>query len=461
MSSLSIILPCYNESTRLPSLFEAIVTFSHCSFYQSHNVEFVIVDDASTDNSPHLIQQFQSLNPTIPLRLIKQIHNQGKGAAVALGDYHSQYEFRCFLDVDLSTSLDEIPLAFNKILTQQGDLLIGSRHCPGAVLVEAQGFFRYTLGRIFSFFTALFHESAFSDTQCGFKMWNINFSKQSIQSSPRHERWSFDVEWILKAESSQLKIIEHAVRWTNDPLSKVSAARDGLRMAIDVLRYRLKHGSKLNLIVAAFLILMGFQLSNPTYYLIYLFLILLGLVIIKRLLRYNNLNLPVGNSFLSLGVWLSLVNAHFDNASSLHLAGPVAAMIIAVYYYFSLKFTPRNLNLGPQKSSQRVVQFFVSLFFIGFIFEVNSPLHHKSHFGMFYAPLILLVWGAALKSLKTHNKTILYLYLLFFVFYSVLRERIFGNNIAQWFDTLNTAQWGVFALILGALMMTMEQKKRE
>ena len=53
IKSLSIIFPLYNEQKRLNKLFEKIKKFK---FFKKKNIEFIFVNDGSSDNSSLLIK---------------------------------------------------------------------------------------------------------------------------------------------------------------------------------------------------------------------------------------------------------------------------------------------------------------------------------------------------------------------------------------------------------------------
>ncbi len=50
--------------------------------------------------------------------------------------------------------------------------------------------------------------------------------------------YSFDVEVLLMAQRAGYRVSEVPVNWSHQPGSKVHVVRDGIRMAIDVLRIR-------------------------------------------------------------------------------------------------------------------------------------------------------------------------------------------------------------------------------
>jgi len=82
---LSVVLPNYNHAVHLPNWFKAVLEQSVQPF------EIIVIDDASTDNSMEIIQDFARKNPSI--RVYRNEKNQGvgygvnRGLALAAGDY--------------------------------------------------------------------------------------------------------------------------------------------------------------------------------------------------------------------------------------------------------------------------------------------------------------------------------------------------------------------------------------
>jgi dolichyl-phosphate beta-glucosyltransferase len=216
--------------------------------------EWIFVDDGSHDETAEVLDAWIRRNGfEWTLKVLRLKPNRGKGGAVQAGDAESRGEIRCFLDADLSTPLEKILPAFERFVAEKDDLMIGSRHAVGAVLAEKQPWHRILLGRLFSYFCSLFHANAFTDTQCGFKLWNESFSADVVQKL-EEKRWAFDLEMILRGEAAGKSIVEEPVTWTDKEGSKVSALRDGLKMLGATLRFRAKYGSPLVWILAAILL---------------------------------------------------------------------------------------------------------------------------------------------------------------------------------------------------------------
>ncbi len=60
-STLSVLMPNYNHGEFLPGSVQAILDQS------CQPIEFIIVDDGSTDNSMDILNKFADLNPVIKL----------------------------------------------------------------------------------------------------------------------------------------------------------------------------------------------------------------------------------------------------------------------------------------------------------------------------------------------------------------------------------------------------------
>ena len=85
---LSIVVPAYNEASRIVSTLEQI---RDCMAAQSYSWEVAVVDDGSTDDTAALVREFAEGNQGF--RLIQAAHG-GKGWAVRQGmtAVHGQYQ---------------------------------------------------------------------------------------------------------------------------------------------------------------------------------------------------------------------------------------------------------------------------------------------------------------------------------------------------------------------------------
>ena len=116
---LSVVLPTYNEEDNIMLVLTKInkQLLGLCSF------EIIIVDDGSTDQTAHLIQEYMVLDPHV--RMICHKKNKGYGAAVSTGLTAALGEYVFFSDSDGQFDFQELPQFL--FLIQYCDLVIGYR----------------------------------------------------------------------------------------------------------------------------------------------------------------------------------------------------------------------------------------------------------------------------------------------------------------------------------------------
>ena len=102
IKSLSVIFPMYNESNRLFRTFKDIEKFEKQKII--NNVEYVFVDDGSSDDSTKKVNNFFKNKKKIKYKILKIKKNLGKGNALKKGilkakkklDFDIRYRHFCF-----------------------------------------------------------------------------------------------------------------------------------------------------------------------------------------------------------------------------------------------------------------------------------------------------------------------------------------------------------------------------
>lgn len=230
---LSVIIPAYNEETRIGKTIEKTVKYLQ---EQEYAYELIIVDDGSSDNTIEVVKSFIKDNSAS--YLLSYPKNAGKGKAVRTGINASKGEFVLFMDADYSTPIEELEKAF-AILEKGVDIAIGSRGVdPGAVVVK-QPFYRRLGAKIFnSIAFAWLSLSELRDTQCGFKLFRGQVARK-IFSVMKVDGYMFDVESLYLAKKRGHSIEEFPVKWVNDPSSKLRLFYDTARMIKHLAQIRL------------------------------------------------------------------------------------------------------------------------------------------------------------------------------------------------------------------------------
>ena len=227
---LSIIIPAYNEESRLPRTLERVFLFLEKQAYSS---EVIIVENGSSDRTLELAREFAARHANMILIREEQ---RGKGNAVRRGMLEAHGEYRFICDADLSMPIEEVQ-KFLPPAMDNFDLAIASREAPGAIRYGEPPY-RHWGGRAINLIIRLLILPGLNDTQCGFKCFRADVVKPLFQSQTL-TGWSFDIELLYLARRRNMRIKEIPINWYFDPDSKVKAVRDALRMIGDIFQIHL------------------------------------------------------------------------------------------------------------------------------------------------------------------------------------------------------------------------------
>ena len=229
MKTLSLVIPVYNAPDLARAAAAAVPelarTAAACGFAL---VEAIFVDDGSTPALDLSATGATSCAPpAIPITVLRQPANCGKGAAVRRGALEAKGEWVLMSDVDMSA-----PLAEFARLAEHADawMVCGSRHGrPG------MPFRRRLLSRLFHFCVWCVGVRGVYDTQCGFKLFRMDVMR-AVFERQRITRFAFDVELIRNVVSSGGVVVEVPVEWKGGSRSSLRVLRDAPRMLWDLLR---------------------------------------------------------------------------------------------------------------------------------------------------------------------------------------------------------------------------------
>ena len=238
--TLSLVIPAYNEESRLPALLETLATTADAAVEAGgfRLLETLIVDDGSSDRTWEMLGEAGLSDPRLyPVSVGDR--NQGKGAAVAAGVRHASGDYVLLADVDLSTPLEELQ-KLGDAVRAGADLAIGSRAAAGAV-VERGPAHRKLMGKAFNGTVRGLTGLDLKDTQCGFKLIPTPMAKQLL-SGQECPGFAFDVEMLMRARLASLRVAEVPVVYVHDHHSRVKVVGASLEMLRDVTRlaYRLR-----------------------------------------------------------------------------------------------------------------------------------------------------------------------------------------------------------------------------
>ena len=232
-SSISIIIPAYNEEKRLPSTLKAVVRYLQDKQWVKN--EILVVDDGSRDGTAEAVKSFAASHPNV--RLLSNPGNRGKGYSVRHGMLKARGDWALFTDADLSAPIEELDRLFEAVRNSGTAVVIGSRALNRKLIGVHQSRLRENGGRLFNFIMRSITGLPFADTQCGFKLFKTEAARK-VFTRQRLERFGFDAEVLFIARHLGYGIKEVPVRWNHVEGTKMSLFRDSFDMILDLLRIR-------------------------------------------------------------------------------------------------------------------------------------------------------------------------------------------------------------------------------
>ena len=241
MVKLTIVMPCYNEGTRIyRNVIETITQVE--KFCPSFRL--IVVNDGSTDETESELERAKLADKRVGV--ISYEKNQGKGYAVRRGILSANSEYVAFLDADL-----ELPPYLLEGFMEEAegkdapDIVIGSKMHPSSQVEYPR--LRKIMSTGYYWFIKLLFGLKLKDTQTGIKLFRTEKIKP-VMKSVRTTGYSFDIEVLAIASKLGLTIKEMPVvvnfSRNKDSKSKISLASI-FRMVGDSIRIK-RHVSRLN-----------------------------------------------------------------------------------------------------------------------------------------------------------------------------------------------------------------------
>src|SRR5437762_3520157 len=186
--SVSLVIPMYNEELNIEHAIAAAV---EALTKYTDDYEIVIVDDASTDDSPGLVQRVAAENPRI--RMIRHEKNRKLGGSLKTGFSAASKALVLYMDADLPFDPDVLGRAMRALHVTGADVIAGYR------LDRTMEGFRRT---VYSYFY-----NALIGVLFGWPHRDINFSfklmkREVLQAIELKSEGSLiDAELIVKAKN--------------------------------------------------------------------------------------------------------------------------------------------------------------------------------------------------------------------------------------------------------------------
>jgi len=244
--SLSVIVPAYNETVRIPPMLVETITAlkERNSNDPSFTFEVIVVDDGSTDTTCATVLDFVKAHSADVVRLLKLPYNMGKGGAVQQGVLHARGAQILFADADGASDFACLPKLERELarIARNGlGIAIGSRaHLADDAVAERKWYRNVLMHGLHIMVRLLSGVSDVRDTQCGFKLFTRK-AALVLFVNQRLTRWCFDVELLFIAAHQKIPLAEVAINWAEIDGSKMNLMDASLSMGRDLAVIRLAY----------------------------------------------------------------------------------------------------------------------------------------------------------------------------------------------------------------------------
>ncbi len=233
MKTISVIVPIYNEQN---TILEVLRTIWCVKLQSELEIECILVDDCSEDNSVEIIQEYIEGNNGRRMSLIQHNKNRGKGAALRTGIENATGDYIIVQDADLEYDPNEYILLMKPILDGRADVVYGSRFMggkPHRIL-----FFWHSIGN--KFLTMMSNAATnlnLTDMETCYKLFKADIIK-GIHL--KENRFGFEPEVTAKiARIPDIRIYEVGISYYGRTYAEGKKInwKDGFRALYCILRY--------------------------------------------------------------------------------------------------------------------------------------------------------------------------------------------------------------------------------
>ena len=221
--STFVVLPAYNEATRIQPVIEAIAE-------KGYNM--VIVNDGSTDNTLEVILESKKKYPN-RIHVYSLIINRGVGIATQTG-FEAVLKFNpkyiVSMDSDGQHSADDLDAVIEPLVSGRAEAVIGVRP------LEDMPKSRNIANSIMNLLTRIFYDVDVSDSQTGFRALTIDaLNRISINA----RGYLISSEFIREINDNEIPFEEVTIQTIYTP--ETQAKGTDYKVAIKILLQMMKH----------------------------------------------------------------------------------------------------------------------------------------------------------------------------------------------------------------------------
>ncbi|MCI0558846.1 MAG: glycosyltransferase family 2 protein, partial [Nitrososphaera sp.] len=222
--NLSVIIPVFNEASTVAIVLEKVCRLKNLK-------EVIVVDDGSTDNTPHIVNEFK----VAKVRLVRQATNRGKTAAVKRALREVTGDITIFQDADLEYDPAEIENVIGPIIENKGDVVYGSRFLVKRA-TRVLYFYHYLANKALTLLSNIFTNVNMTDIETCYKAFRTPLIKSLPLTS---SGFGMEVEITALISKTKARIYEVPISYYGRTYEEGKKIRftDGLAALWYILYY--------------------------------------------------------------------------------------------------------------------------------------------------------------------------------------------------------------------------------
>ena len=229
-SSLSVVIPCFNEEDTIEIILKKILK-------EKIVKQIIVVDDGSTDQSWTIIERVKKWDKTKRIESHRQEKNKGKGAAVALSFKFAKGAIVVIQDADLEYDPTDYKRLIKPIVEGKADAVFGSRFLTASE--RRVIYYWHSVGnKILTTISNIFTNINLTDMETCYKAISQEFAMKLKLTEPR---FGLEPEITAKLSKMDARIYEVSISYNGRTYKegKKITWKDGFSAIRCIIKYNL------------------------------------------------------------------------------------------------------------------------------------------------------------------------------------------------------------------------------
>lgn len=232
---LSIVIPCYNEEKNIPLLIEK---FNEKDVLSRKDIEIILVDNGSVDNSNKIITNLSKKYKSLKLVTVKK--NIGYGFGIISGLKSANGEYIGWTHADLQANPHDVIKAFE---------IIRKKSNPKHFFIKGRRWGRTFIDQFFTFGMSIIESvilrTTMFDINAQPNLFHRDFLK--LMKNPPND-FSFDLYAYHTAKKNKMRIIRFPV-FFGKRIHGYSSWNSGLKSKIKLIKRTISYTSSLKMLL--------------------------------------------------------------------------------------------------------------------------------------------------------------------------------------------------------------------